>query len=69
MKIEELRIGMKVQELSTITKRLSPVMIVTGLFKGHRPAYDAVYAELEGGHEGDPFEYHPSDLIEVKNEG
>lgn len=65
MRIEDLHIGMKVVEVSPITKKETPPMMVTGIFKGVRPAYDCVYAEFEDGHDGDPFEFHPSDLREV----
>lgn len=65
MKIEDIRIGMWVQELMPIPKRYTPPMMVTGIFKGSTPDNDCVYLELEE-QDGDPFEAHPKDLIEYK---
>lgn len=65
MKIEDIRIGMWVQELMPIPKRYTPPMKVTGIFKGYNDEHDVVYMELEE-QDGDPFEAHPMDLIEYK---
>lgn len=66
MRIEDLHIGMKVVEVSPITGRETPPMMVTGIFKGITPKNDCVYLEFEDGHEGDPWECHPNDLMEIK---
>lgn len=66
MRIEDLHIGMKVTEVSPITHRESPAMVVTGIFKGITSNGDCVYLEFENGHEGDPWECHPKDLRDVK---
>lgn len=65
MKIEELRIGMVVEEFMPISQKYSHPMKVTGIFKGATDDTDCVYLEFEE-HEGDPFEAHPKYLREVK---
>lgn len=65
MKIEELRIGMVVEEFMPISQKYTPPMKVTGIFKGATDDTDWAYLEFEE-HEGDPFEAHPKYLREVK---
>lgn len=65
MKIEDLRIGMVVEEFMPISQKYSPPMKVTGIFKGATDEMDCVYLGFEE-YDGDPFEAHPKDLREVQ---